>query len=135
MAGCIEGSRRPLVQGLVLIEGTAIEQAPSVGPLDNSFPSVVFGMAPGVLKEQYDNVLDNYIRSIAPERILVEGDVPIVGERRTCNHPWTVSTILARVAFVKVIPIQIIAKLIRDNFFLLFFVSIPLFTNSLITTI
>ena len=32
MAGCVEGIRRELVLGLVLITGTAIEQAPSVGP-------------------------------------------------------------------------------------------------------
>ena len=33
MAGCVEGIRRALVLGLVLIAGTAIEYAPSVGPL------------------------------------------------------------------------------------------------------
>ena len=33
MAGCVEGVRRTLVLGLVLIAGTAIEQAPSVCPL------------------------------------------------------------------------------------------------------
>ena len=32
MAGCVEGIRRALILGLVLIVGTAIEQAPSVGP-------------------------------------------------------------------------------------------------------
>ena len=32
MAGWVEGIRRALVLGLVLIAGTAIEQAPSVGP-------------------------------------------------------------------------------------------------------
>ena len=32
MAGCVEGIRRALVLGLVLIAGTAIEQSPSVGP-------------------------------------------------------------------------------------------------------
>ena len=37
MAGCVEGIRRALVLGLVLIEETAIEQAPSVGPLFSSF--------------------------------------------------------------------------------------------------
>ena len=30
MAGCVEGIRRALVQGRVLIAGTAIEQAPSI---------------------------------------------------------------------------------------------------------
>ena len=39
----------------------------------------------------------------APERLLVESDAPMVGERRTSNHPWAVSTILARVASVKAI--------------------------------
>ena len=33
MAGCVEGIRRGLVLDLVLIAGTAIEQAPSVGHL------------------------------------------------------------------------------------------------------
>ena len=32
MAGWVEGIRRALVLGLVLIAGTVIEQAPSVGP-------------------------------------------------------------------------------------------------------
>ena len=32
MAGCMEGIHRALVLGLVLISGTAIEQALSVGP-------------------------------------------------------------------------------------------------------
>ena len=32
IAGCVEGIHRVLVLGLVLIAGTAIEQAPSVGP-------------------------------------------------------------------------------------------------------
>ena len=35
MAECVEGIRRVLVLGLVLIAGTAIEKAPSVGPLNN----------------------------------------------------------------------------------------------------
>ena len=35
MAGGVEGSRRALVLGLVLIAGTAIEQTPSVGPQDS----------------------------------------------------------------------------------------------------
>ena len=33
MAGCVEGIRRALVLGPVLIAGTVIEQAPSLGPL------------------------------------------------------------------------------------------------------
>ena len=36
MAGCVEGIRRALVLDLVLIAGTAIEQAPSVGPFANA---------------------------------------------------------------------------------------------------
>ena len=32
MAGCVEGIRRALVLGPVPIAGTAIDQAPSVGP-------------------------------------------------------------------------------------------------------
>ena len=88
--------------------------------IENSFPSVVFGVAPGVLKEQYDDVLEDFIRSTAPERLLVESDAPMVGERRTSNHPWAVSTILARVASVKAIPTQIMAKPVRKNFFRLF---------------
>ena len=32
LLGCVEGIRRALVLGLVLIAGTANEQAPSIGP-------------------------------------------------------------------------------------------------------
>ena len=31
--------------------------------IENAFPSVVFGVAPGVLKKQYDDVLEDFIRS------------------------------------------------------------------------
>ena len=58
-------------------------------------------MALGVLNEQYDDVLEDFIRSTAHERLLVERDAPMVGERCTSNHPWAVSKILARVASVK----------------------------------
>ena len=34
MAGRVEGIRRALVLGLVLIAGTAIEQVPTLSPLD-----------------------------------------------------------------------------------------------------
>ena len=54
--------------------------------LENSFPSVVFRVAPGILKEKYDDVLEDFISSTAPERLLVESDAPIVGERRTSNQ-------------------------------------------------
>ena len=37
MAGCVEGIRRALVLGLVLIAGSTIEQTPSVGPLPTLF--------------------------------------------------------------------------------------------------
>ena len=77
-------------------------------------------MAPGVLKEQYDEVLEDFIRSTAHGRLLVESDAPMVGERRTSNHPRAVSTILARVASEKATPTQIMAKLVRKNFFRLF---------------
>ena len=43
MAGGVEGIRRALVLGLVLIAGTAIEQAPSVGPLLHPRPEVTNG--------------------------------------------------------------------------------------------
>ena len=62
--------------------------------IENAFPSVAFGVAPGVLKEQHDDVLEDIIRSTAPERLMVESDAPMVGERRTSNHLWVVSTIL-----------------------------------------
>ena len=54
--------------------------------VDNSFPFVVFGIALDVLKEQYDDVLEDFIKSMAPERLLVENDALIVGERRTSNY-------------------------------------------------
>ena len=46
MAGCVESIRRALVLGLVLIAGTAIELAPSVGPLSDvvvGHPSTEYG--------------------------------------------------------------------------------------------
>ena len=60
--------------------------------IENALPYVVFGVAPGVLKEQYDGVLEDFIRSTAPERLLVESDAPMVGERRTSNHLWVLLT-------------------------------------------
>ena len=92
---------------------------------ENSFPPVVFGVAPGVLNEQYDDVLEDFISSTAPKRLLVESDAPMVGERHTSNHPWAVSNILARVASVKEIPTQIMAKLVRNNLFRLFGEGVP----------
>ena len=56
--------------------------------VENSFSSVVFGVAPGVVKGQYDDVLEDFIRSTNPERLLVESDILMVRERRTSNHPW-----------------------------------------------
>ena len=50
MAGWVEGIRRALVLGLVLIAGTAIEQAPSVGP-----PSVVLIKALVMSRLNYSN--------------------------------------------------------------------------------
>ena len=41
MVGCVEGIHRALVLGLVLTAGTAIEQAPSVGPLLLSFNNLI----------------------------------------------------------------------------------------------
>ena len=93
--------------------------------VDNSFSSVVFGVAPGVVKEQYDDVLEDFIRSTNPERLLVESDILMVRERRTSNHPWEASTIMARVASVNAIPTQIMAKLVRNNFFWLFGKGVP----------
>ena len=39
------------------------------------------------------DVSEDFIRSTASERLLVESDAPMVGDRRTSNHPWAVSTI------------------------------------------
>ena len=82
-------------------------------------------MAPGILKEQYDDVLEDLIRSTAPECLLVESDAPMVVERCTSNHLWVVSTIFARVASVKAIPTQIMSKLVRKNLFRLFSEGMP----------
>ena len=41
MAGWVEGIRRALVLGLVLIAGTAIEQAPSVGHIAVYMPILI----------------------------------------------------------------------------------------------
>ena len=46
--------------------------------IENAFPSIVFGVAPGVLKEQYDDVLEDFIMPTAPERLLVESVAPAI---------------------------------------------------------
>ena len=88
--------------------------------IKNAFPPVVFVVTPGVLKEQYNDILEDFIRSMTLECLLVDSDAPMVGERCTSNHPWAVSTSLARVASVKAIPTPIMTELVRKNFFRLF---------------
>ena len=51
------------------------------------FSSVVFGVAPPILKEKLDNQLGKLILSTSPERLIAESDAPMVGERLVTNHP------------------------------------------------
>ena len=53
MAGWVEGIRRALVLGLVLIAGTPIEQAPSIGPLH----SLVVSLYRKSVVEEIDQVV------------------------------------------------------------------------------
>ena len=39
-----------------------------------------------ILKEQLDDQLENFIRSMLPERLMAESNAPMVGERRATNH-------------------------------------------------
>ena len=53
MAGCVEGIRRALVLGLVLIAGTAIEQASSVGSQHIPSPSRLSGETSWIIALNY----------------------------------------------------------------------------------
>ena len=64
MARCVEGIRRALVLGLVLIAETAIEYAPSVGP----FTASLIGY-PTCLNDWYWVVIDRasaYMKLLVP---------------------------------------------------------------------
>ena len=57
MAGCLEGIRRALVLCLVIIAGTAIEQAPSVDPLlPTRLPSCSIVVAIRTKSSAYSNL-------------------------------------------------------------------------------
>ena len=53
--------------------------------IENMFPEVVFGVSPVILAEQRDDTLERFIRSTALERLLVESDSPMIGERRSAT--------------------------------------------------
>ena len=55
--------------------------------VEDTFPKIVFDVAPAILKEQLDDQLEKFIRSTSPERLMAESDAPMVGERRATNHP------------------------------------------------
>ena len=50
-----------------------------VREVEASFPNVVFGVAPPILKEQLDDQLEKFIRSTSPEPLMAESDAPMVG--------------------------------------------------------
>ena len=85
-----------------------------------AFRNVVFGVAPGILKEQLNDKQEKFIRSTAPQRLLPESDAPMVGERRSTNHPWAAGTVLKRMAAIKGVPLPLMKKLSQDNFSRLF---------------
>ena len=55
--------------------------------VEATLPNVVFGVAPAILKEHLDDQLEKFIRSTSPERLMVESDAAMVGERRATNYP------------------------------------------------
>ena len=85
--------------------------------VEAAFPNVVFGVAPAILKEQFDDQLENIIRSTSPERLMAKSDVPMVGERRATNHPWAAGTVLERVAAIKGVPLPIMRRNICESNF------------------
>ena len=79
--------------------------------MESSFPNVVFGVAPAILKEQLDDQLERFIRFTLPERLMTESYSPMMRERRATNHPCVSGTVLKRVAAIKGIPLPIIRKI------------------------
>ena len=92
--------------------------------MEAAFPNVVFGVAPGILKEQLDDQLDDqlekFISSTSPERLMAESDAPMVGEHRATNHPWAIGTVLKRVATIKGVPLPLMRKICESSFRRLF---------------
>ena len=75
--------------------------------VEASFPNVVFGVAPAILKEQLDDQLEKFIRSTSPERLMAETDAPMV----------------LRVATIKGVPLPIMRKICESSFRRLFVCS------------
>ena len=83
-----------------------------------SFPNVVFGVTPAILKELNDQ-LEKFIRSTSPERLMAESDTPMVGKRRVTNHPCA-GPVLKRVAAINGFPLPIMRKICESRFHRLF---------------
>ena len=84
--------------------------------VDVSFPNVVFGVVPAILKEQLDDQLEKFIRSTSPQRLIAESDAPVVGECRVTNHPREAGTVLKRLSEIKGVPLPIMRKLCESSF-------------------
>ena len=69
----MEGIRRPLVLGLVLIAGTAIDQAPSIGPLLLQYSSLT-----PLERECYEGEVQPY-RKTDYKLMIYIGDICCVG--------------------------------------------------------
>ena len=91
--------------------------------IENMFPEVVFGVSPVILAEQRDDTLERFIRSTALERLLVESDSPMIGERRSGNHPWVVENVLRRVAKLRSVPVPMMKRLVETGYRRLFRLS------------
>ena len=73
--------------------------------VEAAFPTVVFGFAPAILKEQLDNQLDNQLEKLI---------------RRATNHPWAAGAVLKRIAAIKGVPLPIMRKICESSFRRLF---------------
>ena len=47
--------------------------------VEAAFHNVAFGVAPAILKEQLDDLLEKFILATSPERLIAESDAPMVG--------------------------------------------------------
>ena len=79
------------------------------------FPEVVFGVSHVILAKQRDDMLERFIRTMALELLLVESDSPMIGERRSSNHPWVVENMLKRVAKLRSIPVPMMERLVETG--------------------
>ena len=94
--------------------------AKEVGKHVGFLPQCCFGVALAILKEQLDDQLERFVRSMSPELQMVESDALMVGERRATNHPWAAGTVLKTVAEINGVPLSIMRKICESSFRRLF---------------